>query len=119
VIGIAGPDKFAHGGIINALAAVIVCTALGVLLLGAFSAIRGRRLSNGSPLAKQTGQGSARRLGLAQVLFGTGALALGLQPFLLLTWLSRTILLSLAAMLITAGAAWMAAILLRADARNA
>ncbi|GII23259.1 hypothetical protein [Planosporangium mesophilum] len=118
MIGIAGPDKFAHGGIIDALAAVVVCAALGVLLLGTFSAIRGRPLSNGSSLAKQTGQGSARRLGLAQVLFGTGALILGLQPFLLLTWLSRTILLSLTAVLITAGAVWMAATLFRAGARN-
>jgi hypothetical protein len=44
VIDMAGPNKFADGGIMYALAAVTACAALLALVLGAFSALRGRPL---------------------------------------------------------------------------
>jgi hypothetical protein len=119
VIDMAGPNKFADGGIMYALAAVTACAALLALVLGAFSALRGRPLTIGRLRAKRTGQDNTRRYGLAQVLSSAGILIVGLQPFLILTWLSRTVLLSVAVVLTIAGAVWTTAMLLRGGTRNA
>jgi hypothetical protein len=106
VIELAGPGEsvIANGQSLRIIGAVIVCLALVIVVLGAFIAISGRPLAIGRRRANQQSGSKVRLLGLAQILSGTGLLMLGSQGFLPLSWLFRTVVLGLAAILITTGA---------------
>lgn len=92
--------------ILRIMAAVIVCLALVIVSLGAFIAVSDRLPVVRRRCINQRLDGKARRLGgLGQVLGGTALLILGSQPFLSLSWMSRTVFLGLAVILAAAAVA--------------
>ncbi|NJC71933.1 hypothetical protein HC031_19750 [Planosporangium thailandense] len=114
VINLAGPGEnaIANGKSVIAdslslrvMGTAIVCLALVIVLLGAFIAISGRPVAVGYRRVNHHRGGKVRLLGLAQILLGAGMLMLGLQGFLMLSWLFRTVVLGLTAVIITTGAA--------------
>lgn len=96
-----GESVIANDPGLRIMGAVIVCLALVIVPLGAFTAISGRLPVMGRRRANQYLDGRARRFGLAQALMGTALVILGSQPFLSLSWLFRSALLALAAILAT------------------